>query len=88
MWWQFNAKHPPQNFWSFIKGLRKENPSIKSLNYNGNVLVDPIAKADALNSQIFTAEDHSCLPNKGQSPHSSYNSWPEYINIWSTQFVQ
>ena len=37
-----------------------------------NVLVDPIAKADALNSHfksIFTTEDHSYLPNKGQSPH-------------------
>ena len=68
-----------KKFWSFIKGLRKENPSITYLNYNGNVLVDPIAKADALNSHfksIFTTEDHSCLPNKGpcncKSP--SYNS--------------
>ena len=61
-----------KKFWSFIKGLRKENTSITSLNYNGNVLVDPIAKANALNSHfksIFTTEDYSCLPNKGPSPH-------------------
>ena len=61
-----------KKFWSFIKGLRKENTSITSLNFNGNVLVDPIAKANALNSHfksIFTTEDYSCLPNKGPSPH-------------------
>ena len=36
------------------------------------MLVDPIAKANALNSHfksIFTTEDYSCLPNKGPSPH-------------------
>ena len=51
---------------------RKTHLLATSLNYNGNVLVDPIAKADALNSHfksIFTTEDHSCLPDKGPSPH-------------------
>ena len=42
------AKHPPQKFWSFIKGLSQEIPSITSPKHNGNMLVDPIAKADAL----------------------------------------
>ena len=64
--WQ---KYPSQkSFGLSLKVSERKNPSITYLNYNGNVLVDPIAKADALNSHfksIFTTEDHSCLPNKG-----------------------
>ena len=59
-----------KSFGLLFKGLRKEIPSITPLNHSGNVLVDPTAKADALNfKSTFTTEYYSCLPNKGQSPH-------------------
>ena len=49
------------------------------------MLVDPIANVDALNSQVFTAEDQSCLPNKGQSPHSSYTIADLSISTFGVQ---
>ena len=63
-----HGKTPPQNFlifWSFIKvSERNTHLAITSLNYNGNVLVEPISKVDTLNSHfklIFTTEDHALL---------------------------
>ena len=63
-----------KNLGSYLKSIRKDSTSITSLDYNGKTLVDSTAKAEALNSHfksVFTSEDQTILPDKGDSPHPS-----------------
>ena len=54
-----------KKFWQYIKGMRKEQISIKTLCYNGQTYTDSEGKANALNNQfvsVFTNEDKFPLP--------------------------
>ena len=64
----------PKQFWSFIRSQRREAVGIPTLTVNGNNSATDKEKAEALNQQftsVFTDEDISTLPTKGNSSFQS-----------------
>ena len=63
-----------KNFWKYVKSKRQDSFGVGSLKANGKVGIDPRSKADMLNNQfssVFTKENKSNMPFKGNSPHPS-----------------
>ena len=64
----------PKTFWSFIKNLKRDQSGVSPLKENGTIHSDSKTKAEILNRQfesVFSNEDLSNIPSKGDSPHSS-----------------
>ena len=61
-----------KNLFSFIKSRKQDNAGVSTLKSNGDTHINSKSKAEALNNQfssVFTKEDVSDIPDKGQSPH-------------------
>ena len=70
-----DAAKNPKKFWSFIKGKKQESSGLAPLRQtDGTLHSNPHTKADILNCQfksVFTKEDMSSMPDKGDSPHNT-----------------
>ena len=70
-----DAAKNPKKFWSFIKGKKQESSGVAPLRHtDGTLHSNPHTKADILNCQlksVFTKEDMSSMPDKGDSPHNT-----------------
>jgi hypothetical protein len=67
-----DAAKNPKKFWSFIKGKKQEVAPLRHT--DGTLHSNPHTKADILNCQlksVFTKEDMSSMPDKGDSPHNT-----------------
>ena len=62
-----------KRFWHYIKSKRQDNIEIGALKDQAeNIITDPLEKAEILNNQfksVFTSEDTSCIPDRGNSPY-------------------
>ena len=68
----------PKKFWSYIKSKHKESTGVSPLkNQDGFLKSDGSSKAEILNTQfksVFTEEDLSNLPHKGESPYPNMDN--------------
>ena len=67
-----------KKFWSYIKSKRQESTGVSPLkSQDGFLKSDSTSKAEILNTQfksVFTEEDLSNLPHKGESPYPNMNN--------------
>ena len=65
-----------KNFWKYIKARKQDSVSIGTLKSDGSIAETAENKANMLNKQfisVFTKEDLSNIPDKGQSPYVPMN---------------
>ena len=71
-------KENPKRFWSFIKHLKKYDPSVADFKVDGQIISDSEMKSDLLNkklSDVYTKEDLTTIPAVGDSPKPTLANW-------------
>ena len=69
-----------KKFWQFINSQKKDSGGIPTLKTDSGLATTSTQKADALNSQyqnyqsVFTEEDTTTIPDKGDSPYPSMSN--------------
>ena len=65
-----SLKERPKKFWSYISSMKKDANGIPTLKTDKGPAINSKMKAEALNAQyqsVFTKEDTSTIPDKGES---------------------